>query len=159
MIYNCLVLPHLNYCNQVWGNTYKSHILKLFTLQKKAVRIISKSHGLSPSSPLFKKLRLLSIYDLVTLNTLIFMFNVHAKVIPDKYCNMFILNSNVHTYNTRQCKNYHQPNVRSTSGLNSLAYNGIKKWNQLPENIRSSTTKSRFKTLCKRYLVDSCETC
>ena len=159
MIYNCLVLPHLNYCNQVWGNTYKSHILKLFTLQKKAVRIISKSHGLSPSSPLFKKLRLLSIYDLVTLNTLIFMFNVHAKVIPDKYCNMFILNSNVHTYNTRQCKNYHQPNVRSTSGLNSLAYKGIKKWNQLPENIRSSTTKSRFKTLCKRYLVDSCETC
>ena len=48
MIYNSLVLPYLNYCNNIWGNTYKSHLSnsfesKLYILQKKAVRIITKS--------------------------------------------------------------------------------------------------------------------
>ena len=90
MIYNSLVLPHLKYCNYIWGNTYKSHLLKLYTFQKKAVRIITKSHIRFPSTPLFKKLQILSIYDLITLNTLIFMYSVQAKTIPDKYCNMFI---------------------------------------------------------------------
>ena len=102
MIYNSLVLSRLNYCNYVWGNTYKSHLLKLYIYQKKAVRIITKSNKRSPSAPLFKNLQILSIYDLVTLNTLIFMYSIEAKILPDKFCNMFILNSNVHSYFTRQ---------------------------------------------------------
>ena len=36
MIYDSLVLPYLNYCNNIWGNTYKSHLSKLYILQKKA---------------------------------------------------------------------------------------------------------------------------
>ena len=72
MIYNSIVLPYLNYCNHIWGNTYKSHLSKLYILQKKAARIIiTNSHVRSPSAPLFKELIILSIYDLITLNTLI----------------------------------------------------------------------------------------
>ena len=94
MIYNSIVLPYLNYCNYVWGNTYKSHLLKLYTFQKKAVRIITKSHYGSPSSPLFNKLQILPILDLITLNTLIFMYSVQAKILPDNFFKMFIPNSN-----------------------------------------------------------------
>ena len=53
-----LVLPYLNYCNHIWGNTYKYHLSKLYILQKKAVRIITKSHVQSPSAPLFKELQI-----------------------------------------------------------------------------------------------------
>ena len=154
MIYNSLVLPHLNYCNYIWGNTYKSHLLKLYTFQKKAVRIITKSHIRFPSTPLFKKLQILSIYDLITLNTLICMYSVQAKIVPDKYCNMFIQNSNIHSYFTRQSHHFHQPNLRSTSGLKSLCYTGIKKWNNLPHHIKSSSTLTRLKKLCKNLLLD-----
>ena len=26
LIYNSLILPHLSYCNHIWGNTFKSHL-------------------------------------------------------------------------------------------------------------------------------------
>ena len=59
MIYDSLVLPYLNYCNHILANTYKSHLSKLYILQKKAVRTITKSHVQSPSAPLFKELQIL----------------------------------------------------------------------------------------------------
>ena len=102
----------------------------MYILQKKAVRIITKSHVQSPSAPLFKELQILSIYDLITLNTLIFMYSINANILPDKFSNMFVSNSNIHNYFTRQRHHYHQPNLRSTSGLNSLIYNGVKEMEQ-----------------------------
>ena len=159
MIYNSLVLPYLNYCNNIWGNTYKSHLSKMYILQKKAVRIITKSHVQSPSAPLFKELQILSIYDLITLNTLIFMYSINANILPDKFSNMFVSNSNIHNYFTRQRHHYHQPNLRSTSGLNSLIYNGVKKWNNLPYCIKSSSTLTRFRKLCKNLLLKSHDEC
>ena len=153
LIYNSLILPHLSYCNHIWGNTFKSHLKKLHLLQKKSVRIITKSNYYSSSAPLFKTLLILPIYDLVTLNTLIFMFSVNSKLLPEKYCNMFVLNSNLHSYSTRQKHYFHLPKVRLTLSLNSLSYVGIKLWNQLEESIRSSSTLSRFKILCRSYLL------
>ena len=111
MIYNSLVLPHLNYCNHIWGNTlYKSHLSKLYILQKKAVRIITKSHVLSPSAPLFKELQLLSIYQYFDFDVLY----QYTNILPDNLSNMFVSNSNINNYLTRH---YHQPKFRSTSSL------------------------------------------
>ena len=36
LIYNSLILPHLSYCNHIWGNTFKSHLKQLHILQKKS---------------------------------------------------------------------------------------------------------------------------
>ena len=35
ILYNAHVLPHLQYCIPIWCNTYPSHLLPLFRLQKK----------------------------------------------------------------------------------------------------------------------------
>lgn len=43
MLYNCLILPYLGYCTEVWGNTCSSNTRSLFLLQKKALRIINKT--------------------------------------------------------------------------------------------------------------------
>ena len=59
-----MILPYLMYCNVVWANTYPSRLLGLLKLQKKIVRICSMSHYTAPSQPLFKKLNLLTIYQL-----------------------------------------------------------------------------------------------
>ena len=113
----------------------------------------------SPSAPLFKELQILSIYDLITLNTFIFMYSINANILPDKFSNMFVSNSNIHNYLTRQRHPYHQPNLRSTSGLNSLIYNGVKKWNSLRNCIKSSSTLIRFRKLCKNLLLKSHDEC
>ena len=155
LIYNSLILPHLSYCNHIWGNSYKSHLKQLLVLQKKSVRIITKSPFHSASAPLFKSLQILPIYDLVTFNTLIFMFSVNLKLLPEKYCNMFVLNSSFHSYSTRQRHYFHLPKVRLTLSINSLSYVGVKYWNQLDQSIRSCSTLSRFKILCRKYLLNN----
>ena len=35
MIYNAVILPHLNYCNIAWGNSNNYRMLRLHKLQKK----------------------------------------------------------------------------------------------------------------------------
>lgn len=152
IIYYALIHSYMNYCNHVWGNTYISHLSKIHILQKKSMRIISKSNMNSSSGPLFKKLNILPIQKMIVLNSLIFMYLIKNKMFPEKYCNIFVQNFNVHSYSTRQTKHFHLPKLRLTSSLNSLSYTGIKYWNNLNNSIQESTTLSRFKKICKTQL-------
>ena len=69
-----LLFPYLNYCVEVWGNTYKTNLYSLFIEQKKAIRIVCHAKYLDHTSSLFHKLRLLKSPDIVHFNTCIFMY-------------------------------------------------------------------------------------
>ena len=58
-LYYSLILPHLQYCVLLWSNTYTIHLKKIKILQKRAIRIITKSQYTSHTDPLFSKLKLL----------------------------------------------------------------------------------------------------
>ena len=70
LLYNTMVLPHLQYCLINWGNFKGDRNLGLrdglLTLQKSLVRIISNGHRISHADPLFAKLGILKIGDLFT---------------------------------------------------------------------------------------------
>ena len=52
-LYNALILPHLYYCCGVWGNTSSYLIERVVVLQKRAIKVISKSGYMDPhSSPI-----------------------------------------------------------------------------------------------------------
>jgi len=38
-LYDTLALPHLTYCNTVWGNCKKTHTMNIFRLQKQILRV------------------------------------------------------------------------------------------------------------------------
>ena len=59
-IYNTLILPNINYCILSWG----SQIDKLYLLQKRAIRNISKSDFRAHTEPLFKENNLLKVQDI-----------------------------------------------------------------------------------------------
>ena len=54
MIYNSLILCHLNYGILLWGAQHNAND-KLHKLQKKAIRIITSSNFLAHSEPIFKQ--------------------------------------------------------------------------------------------------------
>ena len=72
-VYYTLIDPFLTYSLISWGNTYPTSLQPLTTLQKKAVRIITFSDFISHSSPLFRKLGLLKLKDLIYLDSVLFM--------------------------------------------------------------------------------------
>lgn len=59
LLYNSLFFPYLNYCLEVWGNTYVSNTNKIHILQKKAVRLICNVDYRAHTTNLFKKLNIL----------------------------------------------------------------------------------------------------
>ena len=59
-LYYTFVYPYLIYCIEIWGNTHDSYLSPLIKLQKNAVRIITFSHYLEHSTPLFKQLYILN---------------------------------------------------------------------------------------------------
>ncbi len=64
-----MVYPHLTYGVEVWGNTNKSYKGKVKKkLQKRAVRCINYSQFLEHTMPLFSKLHILQLNEIVKIN-------------------------------------------------------------------------------------------
>ena len=98
LLYNTLVLPHLNYCIILWGKCNMYLLERLHKLQKRAVRIITNSSFLSHSNPLFMKLKVLPIFQLYEYNLGIFMFLYHKELLPDLFNSLFVKNMDIHNY-------------------------------------------------------------
>ena len=53
-LYNSMVLPYRYYWNLGWGSTYKSNLKRLTILQKRAIRVVSRSGCDAHTDPIFK---------------------------------------------------------------------------------------------------------
>ena len=104
IIYNTLVLPHLNYCITAWG----FHSSRVITLQKKAVRIITCNKYNAHTDPLFKKTHLLKFTDLLRIRELKLYYKLIHKQLPTTLQNwQLTINANIHEHNTRIQNNLH----------------------------------------------------
>lgn len=99
LIYNALVLPHINYSLIVWGF---GHTDRIYKLQKKIVRIVSQAKRRSHAMPLFFSLKLLTIDDIFLRLQFKFYFSLKHNSLPI-YLNNFSLcrHEDVHHHNTR----------------------------------------------------------
>ncbi len=62
MFFNANILPHLDYCTIIWGNS--PHINKLLKAQKRAARVILDVRDFqTPSSEMFKSLNWMPLID------------------------------------------------------------------------------------------------
>lgn len=52
-LYCSIILPYFNYCAEIWGNTYKTSLMPLVLLQKRAIRMINKAGFRDHTNPLF----------------------------------------------------------------------------------------------------------
>ena len=86
-IYDSLISSYLNYGVLCWG--LKPN--RLFKLQKKAIRIICKTKYNSHSDPLFKKLKILKLSDIVYRKLYKFYYRYTKQQLP----NYFLLNLNI----------------------------------------------------------------
>ena len=112
VLYNSLILSHVIYCNILWGNCSLTRINSLFLLQKRAIRMITNSHYISHTEPLFQRLKTLKIQDIHIFQTCIFMYKYSHNQLPSLFHNIYSLNSNIHTYPTRCSTNYHLENPK-----------------------------------------------
>lgn len=116
----------LSYGILLWGGS--SHVHDILLIQKKAVRIITKSDRLAHCKPLFIDTSILTV-----INVYIF----HCLVNLKKDENSFKLREDVHTYNTRNKSQVDLPQFRLQSTAKSHSVSGIKFFNNLHCESRS----------------------
>ena len=127
-----------------WGQSPGS--LRVFLLQKRVIRTIMDCGGRTSCRTLF--------HELGILTTSQYIFSLLQFVV--KNSNLFPLNKNIHSFNTRQQSNSHQPSAHLRKYQLGPYYMGINLFNTLPSTLKiESHNPSRFMTLLKKFLLES----
>jgi len=153
ILYFSMIYPYLQYCNLVWANTYQTNISRLLILQKRIIRIINKSDFIAHTNPIFKNLYLLKLEDIRKLQISQFMFMIRNNNSLINFQDMFILNNQIHSYNTRSSKLFHLPRARTKIRQYSIKYQGPVIFNSLSNDIKESVTYSSFTKKLKSHLI------
>ena len=150
-LYCSLLHPYLSYCNEIWGNTYTSNVKCLFTLQKKAIRLICNADRLAHTNAMFKDMSILKLSEFVKYKTAIVMFNIFHGTLPIQLQMRFTKYSSV--YSTRQTKSFVMVQVRTNLKAMCLSVHGVKLWNTLPDDIKNCTSVNIFKKCIKKHFL------
>ena len=75
-VYYALINSHLQYCIASWGQASHNPLLPLKLMQKRIIRIMTNSGFRDPSLPLFAKLNILQVDDVIKLEVAKLMHSV-----------------------------------------------------------------------------------
>ena len=113
----------------------------------------------APSSPLFKKLNILKLPDIVKLNNICFVIDFLNGRLPVCFKNFFLLASEKHKYNTKFSANSSLwlPTKNTTKyGLKSMKIICIKQWNNLIKEteLNPQESNSMIRDKLTKHLID-----
>jgi hypothetical protein len=142
MVYFAYVRSLMSYGSIFWGNY--SHSIEIFRIQKRVVRIITKSCSRVSCHQLFKQLEILPLQSQYILSTLLFVKKIN---------NLYATNQNFHTINTRYNLDLHLPTCNLTLYHKGAYFSGIKLFNHLPQTLKHLSVDIKvFKPALLRFL-------
>ena len=153
VIYFSLVYSHLTYGISCWGSAPKYLINKLFVKQKWALKVITRSDYLAPSTPLFYRLKLLKLVDIQKLKIAI---EIRRLIITDQLHKFKIqTGQSLHHHTTRSTikGNFAIPMANTNIGKSTLRFKGAVIWNDIPDDLRNLSI-SQFKFKYKNWLIE-----
>ena len=152
LLYNTMVLPHLQYCLLNWGNFKGDGNLGLrdglMSLQKTFVRIIIGAHQISHADPLFANLSTLKVDDLFTQQVRVFSFALFRGKLPGGISSLF--DKVNHSHNTRGARSNF---FVSHSDSRSIRHIVPKCWKSLVWDLKLSPSIASFKARSKVDLL------
>ena len=151
MLFNTLILPHINYCILAWG--YQSDKILLF--QKKCLRVITGSIFFANSDPLFKAIGFLKVEDLFVINKIKLYFKYIKGILPAHF-EALVLQENIHCYGTRN-RELRKVRVSHDFAKNCVQYSIASTINNCPSDNKCKLYTHSLSGLiwyCKRYFID-----
>ena len=145
MLYYTLIYPYITYCNSTWSSTYECNLNRIYYLQKRALRAVTNSDYRAHTAPLFSKLKILDIFQINILDSAQFMFRYHNNLPPPLFLDLFMTNSQVHTFDTRTAGNYRMHSCCTNIKKFTILYQGPRIWNCLLASITNLSSFPTFK--------------
>ena len=130
LIYNSLILSRINYGLLIWGF---GKCERLITIQKKAIRNVSRAHFFAHSLPLFRLQNTLSFQDLFSSQCLKFLYKCLHHSLPSYFLNPIFIKTNQ--------TNTSKYNLRTSSSI-AISDFIIEPVNYRPQNLVPKTKKT-----------------
>lgn len=152
LIYYSFIYSHLQYLASVWTTACNCHLNQLKTVQNKAIKFIFKLPFLEPTANLYRPKRLLDINNLYKYKICCY---IHSVIYKKKHSNITFTRNNLNTHNTRHNSNNNLfvKSVKSNFARKSVYFQGIKTFDNLPENLKLITNIVKFKLELKCFLL------
>lgn len=149
-VYNAHIQPFLNYGALIWGSSSKTNLQTIENTQDKSLRIINFCNKFADAQPLYDLSKLLPFDKNRELLSSMFIWRYTNKTLP-KSTETIFLDHGV-KQNVRKPGLFVPPHRQTDVGQRFITYNGIKNWNLLPQNIRSTPFLSAFKRELRKHL-------
>lgn len=145
--YNAYILPHLDYCCIIWGNTNVALTDLVVKFQKRAARCILDKDIDAPSEEMFEQLKWMKFPDRVQYQKALMMYKIFHDLAPEYLHGLFQHTTAIHERNLRSTSEnlLYVPKPNLECFRNSLSYSGSKLWNSIPENVKQSRSIQQFK--------------
>ena len=152
-IYNALVLPHISYAIVSWGNVKSREISRFKLLQKKAVRLITNSKYNSHTNPIFRKLNLLKLDDIYTLQCTKLLLKYKQCILPQYHSEQLETTNRIHHHFTRNRHELLAPQIRTTIEEQLFSFKISQTWNSLSDSIKDNIRSHNSTGILKDYLI------
>ena len=154
VLYNSLVLPHLQYCLLVWGDFKgdgnSSLGRAILSHQKRLVGVIAGKTGRYHADPLLAKFGLLKIGDLYRQQLRIHAWKFWNASLPQAQAAMLERIDQTHGHGTRLAR---RGMFVSTRDHRRVGYRIPKEWESITEALRSTATLGAFKRKSKEEFL------
>ena len=152
-LYYSYVHTCINYENIVWGSTHFTNLKKLHSKQKHAIRVIHNKTKFEHTRHLFRKNKILNVYQLNRLNSVMLMHKISTKTAPSVFHSRFQRPSHSCPTNFSE-SNYSLPTHNLRKSKFRISIRGPLLWNNfLTKSERSLETMSLFKSKVKNKLL------
>ena len=81
------------------------------------------------------------------------MYLYKSGLLPNSFNDMFLLNCDVHSYNTRSKNSFRLPHCRATVRKVSLRFEGPKIFNSLSSEIQNASSTALFNSKLKSFFL------
>ena len=151
-LYYSLILPYIDYCIVIWGNTSRTNLTKIQRVQNRYARIVLNESIYCSSSYLLSTLNWQSITKRIEFQQCLMVYKILHNRLPS-YLNRLISNRPVY-YSTRYAINspLFVPTPRTEYMKHSLSFKGSSVFNKLPFSVQSSPSLDIFRKQCRIIL-------
>ena len=83
------------------------------------------------------------------------MFKVYHHMTPTVFSGLFIRNTEIHRYNTRQAEHFHVPQARTNYMLRAISVKGVNVWNKIHIKVNYDCSFVSFKLALKKCIINN----
>ena len=157
LLYHSLIGTYLQYGIASWGCAKTTALSKLKSLQNKVVRYITHSPPFSNVTHAYKKLGILKLDEIYFVEVGKFMYRNRKQTLPLSFNGYFKHIDHSHNTRHRQNSEFSLPQPRTELGKQSIKYNGINIWSEIPHDIKNSPNLQSFGSHIKSHILSNRE--